>query len=182
LAFAASDSAVESFDCETDPSSPGLSTRTETFRFVGWTCVDVASEEAAWLLCAVWPAACVPAAAGAACDAACSVAFAFAAAAAALDVLLCVTAPSSPGLSTRTDAFLFVGCTWVDVATGVRRLLARCRLADGLRARSDVRHRRARTQQGEQHGSRGPREKTTSHVVAPSSIARGAGARPGALL
>jgi hypothetical protein len=34
----------------------------------------------------------------------------------ALDVFVCVTGPSSPGLSIRTTTFTFVGETWFEVA------------------------------------------------------------------
>jgi hypothetical protein len=34
----------------------------------------------------------------------------------AVDELVCVTAPPSPGLPMRTEMFVFDGCTWVDEA------------------------------------------------------------------
>jgi hypothetical protein len=47
---------VASFDWFTDPSSPGLSTRTETFWFDGCTWVALDEASAACPVSAVWPA------------------------------------------------------------------------------------------------------------------------------
>ena len=52
--------AVASFDCETSPSLPGLSTRIEDAVLDGFTWTAVASASALWLFVALWPAICVP--------------------------------------------------------------------------------------------------------------------------
>ncbi len=78
--------ATEVFVCVTAPLSPGLSTRTVTFTFVGSVCVEDAS--------AVPPAfAWLPAV--------------------AVAVFVWLTAPTSPGLPTSTATFVFCGPVWL---------------------------------------------------------------------
>src|SRR6266508_1310319 len=48
--FAASADDEASFDCETEPSLPGLSTRTEMFSFEGWTWVALDAAIAPWVV------------------------------------------------------------------------------------------------------------------------------------
>ena len=52
------------------------------------------------------------------CPAFCVTAFELPPVALALDEFVCVTGPSSPGLSIRTTTLTLVGATWVDVAFG----------------------------------------------------------------
>ena len=59
-------SEVTELVCVTDPSSPGLSTRTSMFVLLGSTCVAPEAADACCSLVAVWPSACTPSAAFAA--------------------------------------------------------------------------------------------------------------------
>ena len=45
------------------------------------------------------------------------------AAEAADELLVCVTAPPSPGLPIRTDTFVFEGATWVEVAEELEQVV-----------------------------------------------------------
>jgi hypothetical protein len=119
--FAAPAFAAELFVCETGPLLPGLLFRTTMFTFVGATWVDVAFAPAFWLVGALWEVCCdwpVPPLAPPTCvwPAVCDTTFELPLLAFALDEFVCVTGPSSPGLSIRTTMFTLVGPTWVDVA------------------------------------------------------------------
>jgi hypothetical protein len=123
-------SATEEFVCVTGPSSPGLSTRTTMFTFVGDFCVDVALASLVCFvgaLCSadwVWPEPELPVA-GAACDweLVWFVVFALPAELVAALVLLCSAAAWLP-LPTLTGAcvevallaaFWSVGADWTTV-------------------------------------------------------------------
>jgi hypothetical protein len=48
------------FDCETEPSFPGLRTRIPTLVLLGWFCTAPDAAPAAWVLVADWSATCTP--------------------------------------------------------------------------------------------------------------------------
>src|SRR5579862_1493668 len=114
----ADESAV--FDCDTEPLLPGLSTRTEMFELLGWSCVADDRPSAPWLVSAscfddctpplppVWEALCV-------------VVAEFVASAFEVASFDCVTLPSLPGLRTRTEMFELLGSTCLadEAATAV---------------------------------------------------------------
>src|SRR5919198_911861 len=103
---------VASFDCDTEPPLPGLRTRTERFEFSGLTwvaedrpiafcvvsafCVDDCTPEPPPVCVLPWVVVAV-----------------FVALAVEVALFDCDTAPSFPGLRTRTEMFELLGCTWV---------------------------------------------------------------------
>jgi hypothetical protein len=90
------------------------------FTFKGFSCVEVAVAFASCVVGALcvafchWPEAVAPPV----CvwSAVCVTSFALPAAAVAPEEFVWVTGPSSPGLSTLTTTFTFVGETWVELA------------------------------------------------------------------
>ena len=115
VAFAFAAVALDStlFDCETEPLSPGLRTRTGMFVLLAPLCVAYDSAFADWLLSASWPIACVPPAHPHepfwVWPADWPVRFAFPAVAFELAVFDCETSPLLPSLRTRTEMFWFAG-------------------------------------------------------------------------
>jgi hypothetical protein len=105
------DEAAE-FDCDTAPSFPGLSTRTETFLLLGSICFADESPIAAWSVDADWSADWTP---EPPCDcvAVCVVGAVLVAVADDAAEFDCVTGPSFPGLSTRTETFSLLGAICV---------------------------------------------------------------------
>jgi hypothetical protein len=106
--FAAVADDEASLDCRTDPSLPGLSTRTEMFELLGstWTACDFAPASC-WVP-ADWVADWTPLP-DCACCASCAVPAALPAAAEEEASLDCWTVPSLPGLNTRTEMFELLG-------------------------------------------------------------------------
>ena len=109
-----------SFDCETEPPFPGLRTRTERFEFSGCTWV---AEERATECCDVsafcvvdWTPEPLPV-----WELPCVVGAEFVALAVEDASFDCETAPSSPGLRTRTEMFELLGwsCVADDAAAAV---------------------------------------------------------------
>jgi hypothetical protein len=82
------------------------------------TCFDDADESADWSLVAFWPTACtVCEPPPASCAEVCFVVFALPAADFAVELLVCVTSPSSPGLKIRTGTLTLLGRFCSDVAS-----------------------------------------------------------------
>jgi hypothetical protein len=122
--FVAPAFAAELFVWETGPLFPGLLFRTTMLTFRGFACVDDALAFACWLTGALWEVCCdwpVPPPVPPSCvwPAVCVTAFELPLLAFALEEFVCVTGPSSPGLSIRTTTFTLVGATCVDVAFDV---------------------------------------------------------------
>ena len=95
------------FDWSTEPSSPGLRTRTEIFVFFAPACSAFDAAKASCSLSASCPIACKPEP-PASWSASWLVAFRFAAVASESTLFVCETEPLSPGLSTRTGMFVLL--------------------------------------------------------------------------
>jgi len=111
----ADDAAVLS--CDTEPPSPGLSTRTETAVFDGSICVADESAAAPWSVDADWSAVWIGVAELSqphddpawVCEPVWLVVDVLPASARDVSVLDCVTEPSLPGLSTRIGTLTLLG-------------------------------------------------------------------------
>jgi hypothetical protein len=118
--FCAPDVAEALFCCETEPSLPGLKTRTAMFSFSAPSCPASAPEFACWAFWFDWPAAWTPVAPAPApvwfWPAAWVAAFWFCAWDVAEVVFCCDTDSSLPGLSTRTEMFRLLGRPWAAMA------------------------------------------------------------------
>jgi hypothetical protein len=108
----AAEFAAALFCCDTAPSFPGLSTRTEMFLLLAPLWVAVAPEFASWAFWFDWPAAWVPVlpvppAPLWLCPADCVVAFVLLACEFAAALFACAVDARSPGLNTRAGRFAF---------------------------------------------------------------------------
>jgi hypothetical protein len=118
------------FSCETRPASPGLCTRTGMCVLLAPSCFAAERAAAVWSDFASCPIACVP-------EPACPwfapwwARFRFPAAAAEETLFDCSTSPSSPGLWTRTEMFVFFApdCSALEAAAAVCSLSASCPIA-----------------------------------------------------
>src|SRR5581483_11493190 len=119
---------LTSFDCETLPFEPGLSTRTWVFAFFAPYWLAAESDPASWALPADWPAAWIPAEPPWCWLESWSVSLSFVAFASDDAELVCETDPSSPGLSTRTETFVLLGwiCVAPDAAPAACSFVADC--------------------------------------------------------
>src|SRR5215212_4242532 len=114
LMFPAAASASAALVWVTEPFEPRLPIRTLVLSLLGWIWVAFASASADWLLYACCPATWVPPPPPCDCVADWSVELALPASAPASARLVCLTGPSSPALSIRTDVLLFDG--WICLA------------------------------------------------------------------
>jgi hypothetical protein len=124
LEFQAIAVADELFVWVTDPLSPGLLTRTEMFVLLGETWFDVAVARERWFVSASCVSDCDwppddPALPTWVWSASWLVPLEFPEIAVADELFVCATAPSSPGLFTRTEMLVFTGAVWVDVAAAL---------------------------------------------------------------
>src|SRR5581483_10874205 len=103
---------VALLDCETLPPFPGLWIRTETFEFLGRSCVALESAAPVCVVVASCVADCTPEPPPAWFPV-CAVVALFVAVALEVALFDCETAPSSPGERIRTETFEFVGCVCV---------------------------------------------------------------------